>query len=196
MSPMGGGRRRAIAVLLALAAALSTVRSTAEDVAVPIVLQAELAVKVAAYDKNFVPRAGDRARVLIVVRNGNDLSARTAKAFAKELGGYPTIAGLPHDDAIVAYTSAPALAAACKKQRVALVYLTPGLSAELPAIRAALDGADVLTVASLAEYVPKGVVFGFDLVSGKTTLVVNLSQAKKQHVDFKAGILKMMKVTE
>lgn len=193
---MGGGRRRAIAVLLALAAAIVTPRSTAEDVAVPIVLQAELAVKVAAYDKNFVVRAGDRARVMILVRNGDDLSGRTAKAFAKELGGYPKIAGLPHDDVIAAYTSAPALAAACKNQRFSLVYLTPGLASELGAIRAALDGGDVLTVASVAEYVPKGVVFGFDLVSGKTTLVVNLTQAKKQHVDFKAGILKMMKVTE
>ena len=193
---MGGGRRRAIAVLLALAFLLVTPRSTAEDVAVPIVLQAELAVKVAAYDKNFVARAGDRARVIILVRNGDDLSSRTAKAFAKELGGYPKIAGLPHDDTIAAYTTAPALAAVCKSQHIALVYVTPGLGGELGAIRAALEGGDVLTVASVAEYVPKGVVFGFDLVSGKTTLVVNLTQAKKQHVDFKAGILKMMKVTE
>ena len=195
---MKGGRRRAIAVLLAIVAAASLVtpRSTAEEVAVPIVLQAELAVKVAAYDKNFVTRAGDRARVMILVRSGDDLSSRTAKAFAKELGGYPKIAGLPHDEIVAAYTNAPALAAACNKQRIALLYVTPGLSSELGAIRAALDGADVLTVASLADYVPKGVVFGFDLVSGKTTLVVNLTQAKKQHVDFKAGILKMMKVTE
>ena len=193
---MEGGRRRALAGLLVLAATLVTPRSIAEDVAVPIVLQAELAVKVAAYDKNFVARAGDRARVMILVRNGDDLSARTAKAFAKELGGYAKIAGLPHDEVVAAYSTAPALAAACKKQRIALVYVTPGLASELGAIRAALDGGDVLTVASLAEYVPKGVVFGFDLVSGKTTLVVNLSQAKKQHVDFKAGILKMMKVTE
>jgi hypothetical protein len=193
---MTGGRRRALAVLLALPFALSTARSTAEDVAVPIVLQAELAVKVAAYDKNFVARAGDRARIVVLVRNGDDLSSRTAKAFLKELAGYPKIAGLPHDDVIAAYVNAPALAATCKKQRVALVYVTPGLSSELSAIRTALDGADVLTVASVADYVPKGVVFGFDLVSGKTTLVVNLTQAKKQHVDFKAGILKMMKVTE
>src|SRR3954470_1597536 len=103
---MGGGRRRAIAVLLALAAAIVTPRSIAEDVAVPIVLQAELAVKVAAYDKNFVTRAGERARVMILVRNGDDLSARTAKAFAKELGGYAKIAGLPHDDVIAAYSTA------------------------------------------------------------------------------------------
>ncbi len=190
--------RRRVLLRAALAAPwLALARGVgAEDVAVPIALQVELTVKVAAYDKHFVARAGERARVLIFAKGGDDLAGRTAKALVKELASYPTIAGLPHDDEIVGYESPTALAAACKKRRAAIVYLTPGLGSALPAIRAALDGVDVLSVTAVADHVPKGAVLGFDLVSGKTTLLVNLAQAKKQNVEFKVGILKMMKVVE
>jgi hypothetical protein len=40
------------------------------------------------------------------------------------------------------------------------------------------------------------VVLGFDLVSGRPKLLVNLTQAKKQKVDLAAEILKLMKVYE
>ena len=39
-------------------------------------------------------------------------------------------------------------------------------------------------------------VLGFDLVSGKSKLLCHLGQAKKQHVAFKAEVLKLMKVYE
>jgi hypothetical protein len=48
----------------------------------------------------------------------------------------------------------------------------------------------------MADYVPAGIVLGFDLVSGRPKLVVNLSQARRQHVDFRAEVLKLMKVYE
>jgi len=79
---------------------------------------------------------------------------------------------------------------------VAIVFVTPGFADDVDAIRGALDGVDVLSASAVADYVPKGVVLGFDLVSGKPKLLVNLTQAKKQQVDLSSDVLKLMKVYE
>lgn len=162
----------------------------------PAAVQAQLLAKVAAYDKEFVARAGARAQIAIVVRSGNDLSIRTGKALEKELGELETVGGLKHDEAVVTFTSAKDLAAYIKKNRVAIAILAPGLGGDIDAIRAALDGVSVLSVATVAEWVPRGIVLGFDLVSGKPKLLVHLGQAKKQNVVFKAEVLKLMRVYE
>ena len=163
----------------------------------PVPLQVELLVKVAGYDRNMAARAGDRIRVVILTKAGNDESTRVAALAEKALAEKDTIAGLPHERSVVPFADAPALAQLCRARRVGIVYLTPGFTdAEIAAMAASLDGVDVFTAASLADYVPKGVVLGFDLVSGKPKLLVHLGQARKQNVSLSAEVLKMVKVYE
>jgi hypothetical protein len=191
--PATFGRR---AVLLGAAGALVHRRARAEAPNVPIRLQAELLGKVAGYDRNFEARSGEQARILIVVAPGNSDSKLTATDMRSALGSIPTVGGLSHDEEIVSYVDAPSLAETCRARQVAIVYLTPGFSGEIPAIRDALGALKLLTVGCMADYVPAGIVLGFDLVSGRPKLVVNLSQARRQHVDFRAEVLKLMKVYE
>jgi hypothetical protein len=112
------------------------------------------------------------------------------------LGSVPNVGGLSHDEEVATYVDARTLAETCHARQIAIVYLTPGFSGEIPAIRDAVGSQKLLTVGSLADYVPAGVVLGFDLVSGRPKLVVNLSQARRQHVDFRAEVLKLMRVYE
>jgi hypothetical protein len=53
---------------------------------------------------------------------------------------------------------------------------------------------DVLTMGAVADYVPAGIVFGVDLISGKPKLLVNLTQARRQHVDFGAQLLRLARI--
>ncbi len=167
-----------------------------EDVAVPAALQAELVAKVAAYDKNLGARAGDKVHVLIVVKPKDDASGRFAKSIESALGGVDKIGGLPHDETTTTFSTANVLAETCKSKRIAIVYLAPGFSDDIPAIKTALEGVSVLSVAAVAAEVPKGIVLGFDLVSGKPKIVVHLGQAKRQDVAFKAELLKLARVHE
>ena len=185
-------------LLAAIAAVMvsGSARVDAEELAVPAVLQAELVAKVAAYDKNFAARAGDRAHVLIVVKEENPDSSRFGTSMKGALENLPFVGGLPHDEVIVAFSGAAQLAAACRSKRAAVVYLAPGLGDEIPRIRAALEGTSVLSVTANAEDVAKGVVLGFDLVSGKPKIVVQLTQAKKQDVAFRSELLKLARVYE
>lgn len=192
-----GGRLGALVGLVVGTVVVSVSATVAsEDAAVPPTLQAQLLAKVAAYDKNFPSRAGERAQIWIVTRPGDDTSARVGKAMQKELAGQPTVGGLPHDETLVGYPGAAPLADKVKKGKVAIVYFAPGFGDQVDAIRDALTGADVLSVTAVPEHVPRGMVLGFDLVSGKSKLLCHLGQAKKQHVAFKAEVLKLMKVYE
>jgi hypothetical protein len=159
--------RRAIGLLLLVAVVLVVRHSRAEDTPVPIGLQAELLAKVAAYDRNLPRRAGDRVRILLLQKPGDADSARVVSQMK-------TI----------------------KADHVAIVFFTPGFADDVEAIRRALVGVDVLSATAVPDYVPRGVVLGFDLVGGKPKLLVNLTQAGKQNVAFMAEVLKMMKVYE
>lgn len=193
--------RKAARALLLLVVALGVLpagdaRGADDVVAVPEGLQAELLAKVAGYDRSFAGRAGDRAHVIIVAKPGDDNSSRAAARLETALRALPNIGGLPHDEVVVSYAGAAALAPLVRARHAAIVYFTPGFGADLDPIRASLDGVDVLSVSAVADYVPRGIVLGFDLVSGKPKLLVHLGQARRQNVAFKAEVLKMMRVFE
>jgi hypothetical protein len=195
---LNGGARRSACILwlAALLTSLAPSSASGEEVVVPVALQAELVAKVAAYDRNFAARAGDQARILILVKAGDSQSARTANQLQRALAGLGDIAGLSHIETLGSFTSAAEIASSCGANKFAVVYLTPGFENEVSDIARALAGVSVLTVSAIPGYVPKGVVLGFDSESGKSKLLVNLTQARLQQVAFKSEILKLMKVFE
>ena len=193
---MKGRRGRGLALAALVAAVLGVRDGRAEEPSVPIGLEVELLAKVAAYDRHLPERAGDRVNVVIVTMPGNPDSVRAAAQMQTALAGIPQIDGRPHDDAVVPFPGARALPDTCKQRHAAILLFTPGFGDQVDAIRAALDGVDVLSVSSVAGYVPRGIVLGFDLVSGKPKLLVNLTQARKQKVQLSADVLKLMKVYE
>jgi hypothetical protein len=190
------GRWRWLAPLFIVASIAFPGSSSADDVTVPIGLQADLLVKVAQYDKNFTARAGERAQVLLVVKPGNSNSAYVASQMEASLARIDEIAGLPHDEAVVAYPGAVELATLCRSRRAAIVFFGPGFANDVEAIRAALTDVDILSATAVVDYVPKGIVLGFDVVSGRPKILVSLTQARRQNVALRAEALKLMKVFE
>lgn len=163
---------------------------------VPVGDQAELLSKVAAYDRALPTRAGDRVRVLLLSRPLWPESESGAARLHTAITQLADIGGMPYEASVVQFTTADELAAMCRSKRVAVVYVTPGFGGEIAPIAKALTGVDVLTVSALARYVPRGIVLGFDLASGRIKLLVNLPQAKAQKVAFRPELLKLAKVYE
>ncbi len=165
-----------------------------DPVAVPVPLQVELLVKVAAYDKNFSSRAGDRARILILTKKDDAESTRVGRQAERAAEG-KTIGSLDVEASMLEFSDGAAVARAVQKRRAAIVYAAPGFTNdELSGIAQALEGMDVLSVGAVAKFVPRGIVLSFDLVSGKPKLVVHLSRARKQNVELSSRVLKLMKV--
>ncbi|HEY3446045.1 MAG TPA: YfiR family protein [Myxococcales bacterium] len=186
-------RRWALAVVAALFWVAPA--ALAEEPEVPVGVQAELLAKVVAYDRNLPARAGDQVRTLVVSKAKDADSARAAAQFQEALKAQGPIAGLPHSEEAHTFSSAAELAEAAKSKKISVVYLSSGFSDdELAAIGAAVGEADLLTVSAVASYVRKGVVLGFDLVSGKPKLVIDLTRASRQHVALSASVLRLMTV--
>ncbi len=181
-----------VATGLALVCTTEAVR--AQAAAVPADIQAELIAKLETYDRSFPARAGPVAHVLIVVRPGSSKSELSAADTKAALGRIDRIGGLPHQESVVAFAGAAALAERCRSEQAAVVYLTPGFDDDVDAVRVALSSVSVLSVGSTADYVPRGVVLGFELESGKAKIVINLEQAKLQGVSFPADLLRLMRV--
>lgn len=192
MKPPGLSRRALLA--LGFGACLATVTRSASAVVVPISLQVQLLAKVASYDRNLATRAGGNFVTLIVKKDGDPESTSSADHALHAFGGIDRVAGLPHSEAVIAYEGASALLAACTSKRASLVFLMPGLSNEIDAVREALAKASLITASAVPTDVPKGVVIGVDQVSGKPKLLVNLPVALQQRVDFSGELLRIATV--
>jgi len=166
----------------------------AQSMQVPSAVQAELTVKVAGYDRNFAARAGSKAVILLAAMPDDPESMRAALELKGALSRLPSVGDLPHEEQIVTFSNAAALADNVRARRAAIVYFGPGFTKQIPAIREAFSSLDVLTVGAVPDYVPSGIVLGFDLVSGRPKLLINIPQAHKQHVAFPASVLNLMKV--
>jgi hypothetical protein len=186
---------KALAWLLAAILVLGISKySAAEETPVPVSRQAELLVRVAAYDRNLPARAGGKVRV-VIVRNDDDPDSRgVGVAMETAIRRFDTIGGLPIEVSSMAYPGGPQLAALCRSNSISIVYVTPGLDAAIGDMVQALDGVDVLTVSAIPRFVVRGLVFGFDLVSGKPTLMINLNQAKRQNVAIDPNAVRLMQV--
>jgi hypothetical protein len=186
--------RRFASALLALSICLARDVAYAEDIPVPIDLQATLLSKVVGYDRNLPERAGDRVRTVLVGKPSDPTSMPFVRQMRKALGAIETFGLLPHVEEIIEFTNAAALLEKCKSERISIVYLGPGLHDDIEPIRDALQPLSILTVSANPEDVPRGIVLGFDLVYGKPKLVVHLAQARKQRIDLMAEVLKLMRV--
>jgi hypothetical protein len=181
---------RLLALSFVLAIVAWSAPLVAETITVPVGLQAELTAKLAAHDKGMPARAGSALKIAILIKNGNAESASSATHLQAAFAGLGAIAGLPHQEQVVDFTDAAALAALVKAESFAIVYLTQGFDPDVESIRTALDGVSVMTCATVPDYVARGgAVIGFDLVSGKSRILVNLPQAKKQSVNLDSNVL-------
>lgn len=76
------------------------------------------------------------------------------------------------------------------------MFVAPGLDNDIEPIVKALGPPGVLTIAGSLSYVKRGVVLGFDLVSGRPKIVINLAMARQQRLDFQAALLRLARVVE
>ncbi len=196
----GGARARRARLLrwlclgLLLLCTFSSAPGSAQNMQVPVGVQAELTAKVTAFDRNFPARAGSKAVILLMAMPNDAASMRAALEMKAALAKFATIGDLPHEEHIVSYPGAAALTELVRSRRAAVVYFGPGFGPQVPAIREALSSVSVLSIGAVPDYVSEGIVLGFDLVSGRPKLLVHVQQARKQQVAFPASVLNLMKI--
>ena len=196
MTHASRSRRKVIGALAALPLFFAWGAQAAEEIPVPLELQAQLLSKVLTYDRSLATRAGDKVRLLLVGKPSDPTSMPAIRQMRQALGALDALGGLPHEESTLEFTNAVDLAEKTKNGRFTIVYIGPGFHGDIESIRVALEPLPVLTVSANPEDVSRGIVLGFDLVSGRPKLVLHLTQARRQRVDLSSDVLKLRRIIE
>lgn len=164
------------------------------ETSVPIELQVELLRKLVQFERGFAARSGSEVRLLIVVRESNPASARASAQLQSAIERAHDMLGRPIKASVHNFTSAAALKKAALAANAQIVFFTPGFDADLAAIVSAFEGLPALTVSTDGDQVARGVVLGFELVSSKPKITLNLGQARRQGLDFNSELFRLARV--
>jgi hypothetical protein len=166
----------------------------AEVPSAPASVQAQIVTRILPFERGFAARAAGSIAIVIAERAKDADSGSAATQIAKALNDIGAIAGRPLHTHTVTYAGAASLFAETKKRGAVVVYLTPGLTNEIPAVAAAFVESGVLTVAAVESYVARGAVLGVEIADGKPRMSIHLGQARKQRLDFPSAVLKLARV--
>jgi hypothetical protein len=173
-----------------------TLAAWGNEIAVPLQLQVDLSVKVLEYAQEPPPQAADVVRIGILTKTDSPESTRAATELKVAFDRAGTIAGRPHEQAILPWRGTSNMLEELKRRNLMVVYFSPGLESEVPTIARALEGRQFITIAAVGSYVYDGALLGFELVSGHPKMVFNILQAKKQEVVFRSAVMKLMRLVE
>ena len=166
----------------------------ADRPSVPEQLQVVLLAKVLAFDRAFVRRTEGMAKVAIVYRPGDTDSVYTAQQLRLALEQSPKLGAVPHQDTLIAYAGARELAPLCERNRMSVVLLSTGFVEEARVIANALASQSLVTTSTIPADVAQGIMVGFELVSGRPLIEIQLDRARAQGVDFSADFIRLVKV--
>ena len=185
-----------LAMLALVAVGPAPSRAGDLDVTVPPRVQAQLLAAVASFQTNTNLAPDGAVQILVLTKENDADSERVAHQLTAALAEMRKIMRRLHRETIEPFRGGPALAAACRERGISVVYVGPGLGGALPEIAQALRGSAVLTVGAAAGFVPRGVVLGFDLVSGRAEMLFNPTQMRALNTHFPASIFQLMRITE
>lgn len=169
-------------------------RAWALEPEVPIRLQVDLLGRVIAYDRGFARRVSGELVVMVVASAHDSDSKRVAAQVLSELQGRTRLGDYRQRTSHTTFVGVAALVEECRRRKTGILYFGPGLGVPVGELADALSGLGILTVATLPDQVRQGLVLGFAARSGKPRLLVNLSEARRQRVDFRADFLRMAEV--
>jgi hypothetical protein len=149
-----------------------------------------------AYDQRLVARAGADIHVGVLSKAAAPASGRASDAITlafQSVNG-ASVQGLPVRTSQVAFTDVDVLATAIERRSIDVLYICPGLEAEVPAIVELTRKRHVLSIGSREEHVTRGAALGVFTVEGSPTVFVNLEGSRKEGVLFAGAMLRLARV--
>jgi hypothetical protein len=157
--------------------------------------EALILTRALAYDGRLKARAGAQLVVGVIdsaSRASSAASAGMARAF-RSLSKVK-VQGMPLNTETLVYSTPQALGAVLQSRGIDVLYVCPGLEAELAAIIQVARQRQVLTVASRPEFVSRGLSLGVFPIEERPTILVNLPASRAEGAEFSSDLLRLAKV--
>lgn len=192
---MKGVRLRLLVLVSAVTLGAGTPSAVADEVSVPIDLQVALLGRVLRYERTYASETTP-VQVLVVSRSGSPASVRVGSQLTAALRRSGSLGGRAVSVTPVSYTTAAALRASANASRARVVYLAAGLGDQLAEIDGALTDRDLFLVSTVGPDVERGAVIGFELVSSRPRIIVNLRAARARRLQFNGQFLRLARVVQ
>jgi hypothetical protein len=159
--------------------------------------QSVLILRILAYDRNLKARAGSSVTIALLYKAGEADSEAANKSVGtaiEEVSKGANIAGLPVRVVHIPFTDVAAFEAKAASEKVAAVYVCPGLGDAVKGVSAVTRRRQMLSIAGTESYLTSGLGIGILMRSDKPTVVVNLPATKAEGADLDAGLLRVAEV--
>jgi hypothetical protein len=158
--------------------------------------QAALIVRALGYEQHLPARAGVDVHIGVLGKADAPASERAAlgMTLAFQALGDVAVQGLPLKASQLSYSSAEVLGNWLDRRGIDVLYVAPGLDAELAAILELTRKRHVLSVGSSEEYVVKGASLGVFAVDGSPTVFVNLEASRREGAGFSGSMLRLARI--
>jgi hypothetical protein len=177
---------------LAVAGALVArpVAAGAQEMDVPVPLQADLMTRVIAFDRN-APVPGP-LRIAIVYQKGNRASASATKQMARALAG--AMSGDRPIEVVRIDIDSVALTPALQAQRPFAAYVAPVRAVDLANVVACLRAVRVRSFSGVTAYVRDGIAVGMSARGSRPRLLINLPASRAEGAEYSSDLLQLAEV--
>jgi hypothetical protein len=164
---------------------------------VPVDVQLSLFSKILTFDRNLKTRVGEEIVVGIVYQG----KFRKSLNVKDEIENFKNQFLSKIDEIPVRYVSIDIseesdLANTISKNSIDILYITPVRALDLEVITIVSRTKHIITLTGVPDYVESGLSVGIGVKGGKPQIMINLSAAKAEGIDFNSKLLNLAKVVQ
>ncbi|HPG38559.1 MAG TPA: YfiR family protein [bacterium] len=165
-----------------------------QEIYLPVKTQLQLFFKILTFDRNLRQRAGSEL-VFCVVYQAKFLSSYNIKSEVVE-EFENVIAGMNDYNLKIMTVDLESenLEKAVIDKKIDILYIAPIRAFDLQKILQISRKYYILTTTGVPEYVQAGVTAGVTIKDNKPLILVNISSAKKENIDFSSQLLKLARI--
>lgn len=182
----------------AFVALLVAATTMAQDILVPLDVQATLFLKILSFDRKVQSQSSQPMRIGVLyqprVRTSRDVFEGFQRAVTKS--GMKTVAGRSLTLVPIDIDGEADIAGQLGREPLDALYVTPLRAVSITAITDVTRHRGITTLTGVPEYVTAGLAIGLDVRGQKPEIMVNLLAQKAEGADFSAQLLKMARVIQ
>ncbi|HEY7614921.1 MAG TPA: YfiR family protein [Gemmatimonadales bacterium] len=171
----------------------------AQDTPVPVELQVQIMVKILNFDRKLPERVGGRLTVGVLYQGRYRTSANVGGEVCRTLMGLPRAAlgaleTLQLSCLAIDLDETPDLAAALKRERIQVLYVSPLRAFAVEDVVALTRAGRITTLTGVPRYVETGCAIGVDMKGDRPEILINLPASRAEGAELNAQLLKLARV--
>lgn len=175
---------------------ISLTGSQAAEMEVPMEVQFHLFLKIATFDRNLTTRVGDEIVVAVLYQSRYRTSLNAKDEFLRVMGesSVKFVDGIPVTSVSLDVQESSDLEQMLLDHAVDAVYITPLRAVELGRVTDITRKLQIMSLTGVPLYVEQGTSAGVEIRGERPEIIINLSAARAEGVDFSSQLLNLARV--